>query len=198
MADELTESQQAALDKSDPITDTPTNNGVSVASDFRNRLKKDVYHLGDGLSIEYRALLPIDFQTFRGSALSARMMEDGFTLNKTQDITHRERYAESLPRLVRSQLMIEAARDAIIHSAVNPKFSGLPPDECPANQVSIDELTPTEALVLNDKIYQLSGGDLAEDAFREAGQADGVEGSDEGDAVTTEEHADDSPDGKRV
>lgn len=182
-----------AEDKAKAV-EAPVMDEILVASKFRNRLKQNTYKLQDGLIIEYRALLPIDFQTFRGSALSARMIEDGFTLENTQNIQNREQYAESLPRLVRSQLMVEAAKDAIIHAAVNPQFSGFPPDRCPADKVSIDELTPTEILVFNDAIYKLSGGDLAEERFRQSSEADAVDRPDEADASSEGEHVDDSVD----
>ena len=170
----------------------------ATVKDFMGRFKTSTYMLQDGLTIEYRALLPIDFQTFRGSSLSAQMIEDGFTLNKTQNAKTREQYAESLPRLVRSQLMVEAAKDAIIHAAVNPRFSGLPKDRCPADKASIDDLSPTEILVFNDAIYQLSGGDLAEERFRGTSQADDVEGQITTDAGSESEHVDGSIDREGV
>ena len=165
---------------------------------LRTVFKKSTYHLQDGLTIEYRALLPIDFQTFRGSALSARMIEDGFTLEKTQNTQKREQFAEFLSRLERSQLMVEAAKDAIIHAAVKPQFSGSPRDRCPADKVSIDELSPTEILVFNDAIYKLSGGELAEETFRSTSEADAVERPVNADANSEGEYVDDSIDSEGV
>lgn len=194
---ELNPAQTAALEDATP-KQTPDFD-VSSASAFKNRLKTNTYRLQDGLVIKYRALLPIDWQSFRGAALSAQMIEDGFTLNETQDFAKREAHAESLPRLVRSELMIDAAREAVIHASISPKFTALPPEECPDNKVSIDDaLSPTEILLLNDEIYRFSGGSLEDDIFQEAGETDGVEGQVEADAASESQYADDSTNGEGV
>lgn len=194
---ELNPAQQAALEDATP-KGTPDFD-VSAASAFKNRFKTNTYRLQDGLVIKYRALLPIDWQSFRGAALSAQMIADGFTLNETQDMAKREEHAASLPRIMRAELMVEAAREAVIHACLSPKFTALPPEDCPDDKVSIDDaLSPTEILLLNDEIYRFSGGSLEDEIFQEAGETNGVEGQSEADANGTGEHADDSLDSEGV
>ena len=94
--------------------------------------------------------------------------------------------------------MVEAAKDAIIQAAVNPKFTAFSPEKCPEDRVSVDELSPSEILVFNDAIYRLSGGDLAEETFRESSEADTMDRPDEADADSESEYADDSVDSEGV
>ena len=60
------------------------SDGFATAADFKNRFKTSTYTLQDGLTIEFRALLPIDFQTFSGSAIRTRMTEGGLNYNDAE------------------------------------------------------------------------------------------------------------------
>ena len=39
------------------------SDGFATAADFKNRFKTSTYTLSNGLTVEFRALLPIDFQS---------------------------------------------------------------------------------------------------------------------------------------
>ena len=170
------------------------SDGFATAADFKNRLKTSTYTLQDGLTIKYRALLPIDRQTFRGSALSAKMIEAGLDYN---DQEARAKYVDQIPSLARIELVTEAAQDAIIHAVIEPQFTALPPEKCPPNKVSVLELSPTEILELDNAIRKFSGGDEEEEIFREPSEADA---EDEGESVagSEDEHADDRTDSEGV
>ena len=170
------------------------SDGFATAADFKNRLKTSTYTLQDGLTIKYRALLPIDRQTFRGSALSAKMIEAGLDYN---DQKARAKYVDQIPSLARIELVTEAAKDAIIHAVTEPQFTALPPEKCPPNKVSVLELSPTEILELDNAIRKFSGGDEEEETFREPSEADA---EDEGESVagSEDEHADDRTDSEGV
>ena len=122
------------------------SDGFATAADFKNRLKTSTYTLQDGLAIKYRALLPIDRQTFRGSALSAKMIEAGLDYN---DQKARAKYVNQLPSLARIEIVTEAAKDTIIQAVIEPQFTAVPPEQCPPNKVSVLELSPTEILELD-------------------------------------------------
>ena len=170
------------------------SDGFATAADFKNRLKTSTYTLQDGLAIKYRALLPIDRQTFRGSALSAKMIEAGLDYN---DQKARAKYVNQLPSLARIELVTEAAKDTIIQAVIEPQFTAVPPDQCPPNKVSVLELSPTEILELDNAIRKFSGGDEEEEIFREPSEADA---EDEGESVagSEDEHADDRTDSGEV
>ena len=74
------------------------SDGVATAADFKNRFKTSTYTLQDGLTIKFRALLPIDRQTFNGSALTTKMIEAGLNYN---DNKARAKYVDQLPSLAR-------------------------------------------------------------------------------------------------
>ena len=170
------------------------SDGFATAADFKNRLKTSTYTLQDGLAIKYRALLPIDRQTFRGSALSAKMIEAGLDYN---DQKARAKYVNQLPSLARIELVTEAAKDTIIQAVIEPQFTAVPPDQCPPNKVSVLELSPTEILELDNAIRKFSGGDEEEEIFREPSEADA---EDEGESVagSEDEHADGGADSGEV
>lgn len=170
------------------------SDGFATAADFKNRLKTSSLTLQDGLTMKFRALLPVDRQTFRGSALSAKMIEAGLDYN---DQKERAKYVNQLPNLARIEIVTEAAKDAIIHAVIEPQFTALPPEKCPPNKVSVLELSPTEILELDDAIRKFSGGDEEEEIFRGASETDA---EDEGESVAggEEEHADDRTDSEGV
>ena len=170
------------------------SDGFATAADFKNRLKTSTYTLQDGLAIKYRALLPIDRQTFRGSALSAKMIEAGLDYN---DQKARAKYVNQLPSLARIELVTEAAKDTIIQAVIEPQFTAVPPDQCPPNKVSVLELSPTEILELDNAIRKFSGGDEEEEIFREPSEAD-AEDTGESDADSEDEHVDGGTDGEGV
>ena len=181
--------------KSDEQPAAPAqSDGFATAADFKNRFKTSTYTLQDGLTIKFRALLPIDRQTFRGSALSAKMIEAGLDYN---DQEARAKYVDQIPSLARIELVTEAAKDAIIHAVTEPQFTALPPEKCPPNKVSVLELSPTEILELDGAIRKFSGGDEEEEIFRSTGEAD-AEDTAGSDAKGEDEHADDSTDSEGV
>ena len=180
--------------KEEQPTAPEQSDGFATAADFKNRLKTSTYTLQDGLTIKFRALLPIDRQTFRGSALTAQMIEAGLDYN---DQKARAKYVDQIPSLARIELVTEAAKDVIIHAVTEPQFTALPPEKCPPNKVSVLEVSPTEILELDAAIRKFSGGDEEEEIFRSASEADA---EDEGESVagTEDEHADDSTDSEGV
>lgn len=169
--------------------------GFATAADFRNRFKKSTYTFEDGLTIEFRALKPIDFQTFRGSALTIRMVEAG--VKGYNDTKKRQQFSDSLSDLAGLELVTDAAKETIIQAATDPKFTALPPDKCSPEKASIDTLSPTEVWELSDAIKNFSGGDEAEEMFREPGETD-AEDTAESVAGGADEHADDSADSEGV
>ena len=175
-------------------TSPAQSDGFATAADFKNRFKTSTYTLQDGLTIKFRALLPMDFATFRGSALSARMTEVG--LSYTNDEARTE-YVEQMPSLARTEVVIEAAKDAIIQAVIHPQFTALPPDKCPPNKVSLDMLSPSEILELDSAIRKFSGGDEDEETFREPSETD-AEDTGESDATGEDEHVDGSTDSEGV
>lgn len=182
--------------KSGEQSEAPASaDGFATAADFRNRLKTSTYTLQDGLPIKFREVLPIDRQTFNGSALSTQMIEAG--IENVQDPETRQQYADNLPSLARIELVTEAAKDMIIQAVVEPKFTALPPERCPPDKVSIMELSPTEVLELQAAIQQFSGGAEAEETFREAGETD-AEDTAESVAGGADEHADGGTDSEGV
>ena len=170
------------------------SDGFATAADFRNRFKTSTFTFQDGLTIKFRALLPIDRQTFNGSALTAKMIEAGLDYN---DQKARTKYVDQLPSLARIEIVTEAAKDAIIHAVTEPQFTALPPEQCPPNKVSVLELSPTEILELDAAIRKFSGGDEEEEIFRGTGEANA---EDEGESVADgeDEHVDGGADGEGV
>ena len=145
------------------------SDGIATAADFKNRFKTSTYTLQDGLTIKFRELLPVDRQTFRGSALSAKMIEAGLDYN---DQKARAKYVDQIPSLAQIELVTEAAKDAIIHAVTEPQFTALPPEKCPPNKVSVLDLSPTEILELDAAIRKFSGGDEEEEIFRGTSETD--------------------------
>ena len=170
------------------------SDGLATAADFKNRLKTSTYTLEDGLTIKFRALLPIDRQTITGSAVTTKMIEAGLDFNN-QEL--RVTFVDQLPSLARIEIVIEAAKDTIIQAVIEPQFTAVPPDQCPPNKVSLLELSPTEILELDNAIRKFSGGDKEEEIFRGTGEADA---EDEGESVADgeDEHVDGGADGEGV
>ena len=170
------------------------SDGFATAADFKNRFKTSTYTLQDGLTIKFRELLPIDRQTFSGSALTTKMIEAGLDYN---DQKARTKYVDQLPSLARIEIVTEAAKDAIIHAVIEPQFTALPSEQCPPNKVSVLELSPTEILELDAAIRKFSGGDEEEEIFRSASEAD-AEDTAGSDADGEDEHVDGSTDSGEV
>ena len=170
------------------------SDGFATAADFKNRFKTSTYTLQDGLTIKFRALLPIDRQIFNGSALTTKMIEAGLDHN---DNKARVKYVDELPSLARIEIVTEAAKDAIIHAVTEPQFTAVPPEKCPPNKVSVLELSPTEILELDNAIRKFSGGDEDEETFREPSETD-AEDTGESDATGEDEHVDGSTDSEGV
>ena len=170
------------------------SDGFATAADFKNRFKTSTYTFQDGLTIKFRALLPIDRQIFNGSALTTKMIEAGLDHN---DNKARVKYVDQLPSLARIEIVTEAAKDAIIHAVTEPQFTAVPPEKCPPNKVSVLELSPTEILELDNAIRKFSGGDEEEETFREPSETD-AEDTGESDAAGEDEHVDGSTDSEGV
>ena len=170
------------------------SDGFATAADFKNRFKTSTYTLQDGLTIKFRALLPIDRQIFNGSALTTKMIEAGLDHN---DNKARVKYVDQLPSLARIEIVTEAAKDAIIQAVTEPQFTAVPPEKCPPNKVSVLELSPTEILELDNAIRKFSGGDEDEETFREPSETD-AEDTGESDATGEDEHVDGSTDSEGV
>lgn len=168
--------------------------GFATAADFRNRFKTSTYTLQDGLTIEFRALLPVDFQTFSGSAIRTRMTEGGLNYN---DDKARLKYLETLSVEASNEIIVEAGKQSITQAALNPKFSALPPSQCPADKVSLDELSPSEIIMFDKAIQDFSGVKQDEETFREPSETD-AEDTAESVAGGETEHADDSTDSEGV
>ena len=181
--------------KSDEQPTAPAqSDGFATAADFKNRLKTSTYTLQDGLTIKFRALLPIDRQTITGSAVTTKMIEAGLDFNNKK---LRPKFVDKLPSLARIEIVTEAAKDTIIQAVIEPQFTAVLPEQCPPNKVSVQDLSPTEILELDAAIRKFSGGDEEEEIFRSASEAD-AEDTAESDADGEDEHADDSTDGEGV
>lgn len=186
MRESKSEEQSEALESAD---------GFATAAAFKNRFKTGTYTLQDGLTIKFREMLPVDRQTFNGSALTTQMIEA--RLKDVNDPETRQQYLDSLSSLARIELVTEAAKDVIIQLVIEPQFTALSPEQCPPNKVSILELSPTEILEIDAAIREFSGGGEAEETFREASETD-AEDTGESDAGGEAEHADGGTDGEGV
>lgn len=182
---QTTESQPAAEAEAD---------GFATAADFKNRFRKSTYTLQDGLTIEYRALLPMDHQTFSGSAIRMRMTEAGLDYN---DGDAREKYLDTLSVEASNEIVVEAAKQSIVQAALNPKFSALPASQCPPDKVSLDELSPSEIILFDTAIQKFSGVKQDEEMFREPSETD-AEDTGESVAGSADEHADGGTDSEGV
>ena len=170
------------------------SDGFATAADFKNRLKTSTYTLQDGLTIKFRALLPVDRQTISGSAVTTKMIEAGLDFN---DQELRATFVDQLPSLARIEIVTEAAKDTIIQAVIEPQFTAVPPEQCPPNKVSVQDLSPTEILELDAAIRKFSGGDKEEEIFREPSEAD-AEDTGESDADSEDEHVDGGTDSEGV
>ena len=170
------------------------SDGLATVADFKNRFKTSTYTLQDGLTIEFRALLPIDFQTFSGSAIRTRMTEGGLNYN---DAKARLKYLDTLSVEASNEIVVEAGKQAIVQAAINPKFSALPPSQCSADKVSLDELSPSEIIIFDKAIQDFSGVETEEEIFRGTSETD-AEDTAESDAAGTDEHVDGGTDSEGV
>ena len=170
------------------------SDGFATAADFMQGFRTSTYTLSNGMTVEFRALLPIDFQSFRGSALNARMTEAGLNYNKAET---RIEFVDEMPFAAQTEIVIEAAKQTIIQAVISVQFTAMPPAQCPPNKVSVDVLPPTDVLNLSAAIQKFSGGDEAEEIFRDASEAD-AEDTAGADADSEGEHADDSTDSEGV
>ena len=181
--------------KSGEQSEAPASaDGFATAADFRNRFKTSTYTLQDGLTIEFRALLPIDFQTFSGSAIRTRMTEGGLNYN---DEKARLKYLDTLSVEASNEIIVEAGKQSIAQAALNPKFSALPPSQCPADKVSLDELSPSEIIMFDKAIQDFSGVKQDEEMFREDSKTDAADTA-EPEPTSENEHADGGTDGEGV
>ena len=158
-----------AQTKEEQPTAPAQSDGFATAADFRNRLKTSSLTLQDGLTMKFRALLPIDRQTITGSAVTTKMIEAGLDFN---DLELRQTFVDQLPSLARIEIVTEAAKDTIIQAVIEPQFTAVPPEQCPPNKVSVQDLSPTEILEIDAAIRKFSGGDEEEEIFRGTGGAD--------------------------
>lgn len=172
----------------------PAEEGFATAADFDGRYKTSSYTFNDGLTVKYRALTPADDQTLRGSALDGKMTEAGLT---KFDNKSKQKFLDGLSSAARIEVVIEGAKLVIIQASIKPKFTGLPPDACPPGKVSIETLTPNEILDWAAAIKQFSGGDEAEETFREPSETD-AEDAGESVAGGEAEHADGGTDSEGV
>ena len=170
------------------------SDGFATAADFKNRFKTSTYTLQDGLTVEFRALMPVDFQTFRGSALNTRMTEAGLNYSSKKA---RTKFLDQISDAAQMEVVLDAAKQAIIQAVTSVQFTALPPAQCSPNKVSIDVLSPTDILKLSDAIDKFSGGDKEEETFREPSETD-AEDTGESDAAGEDEHVDGGADGEGV
>lgn len=167
------------------------SSGFATAEDFNNRFKTFSYTIpSTGLTIECRALLPIDFQTFGGSAIRRRMTEAGLDYH---DDEARLSYTDGLSVEASNEIVVEAAKQSVIHSAQRPKFTALPVSECSAGMASIDGLSPSEIVLIDKAIQDFSGVEKDEEMFRGDSESDAEDGSGSV-AGGTDEHAEDRTD----
>ena len=168
--------------------------GFATAADFMKNFRTSTYTLSNGLTVEFRALMPVDFQSFRGSALNARMTEAGLDYN---EVEIRLEFVDAIPFAAQTEIVIEAAKQAIIQAVISVQFTAIPPAQCPPNKVSVDVLPPTDVLNLSAAIQKFSGGDEDEETFREPSETD-AEDTGESDAAGEDEHVDGSTDSEGV
>ena len=180
--------------KEEQPTAPAQSDGFATAADFMQGFRTSTYTLSNGLTVEFRALMPIDFQSFRGSALNARMTEAGLDYNETEI---RIEFVDEMSVTAQTEIVIEAAKQTIIQAVTSVQFTALPPAQCPPNKVSIDVLPPTDVLNLSDAIYKFSGGDEDEETFREPSETD-AEDTGESDAAGEDEHVDGGTDSEGV
>ena len=170
------------------------SDGFATAADFKNRFKTSTYTLQDGLTVEFRALMPVDFQTFRGSALNTRMTEAGLNYSSKKA---RTKFLDQISGAAQLEVVLDAAKQVIIQAVTSVQFTALPPAQCSPDKVSIDVLSPTDILKLSDAIDKFSRGDKEEETFREPSETD-AEDTGESDAAGEDEHVDGGADGEGV
>ena len=179
---------------SEQPTESAESDGFATAADFKNRFKTSTYTLQDGLTVEFRALMPVDFQTFRGSALNTRMTEAGLNYSSKKA---RTKFLDQISDAAQMEVVLDAAKQAIIQAVTSVQFTALSLAQCSPDKVSIDVLSPTDILNLSDAIDKFSRGDKEEETFREPSETD-AEDTGESDAAGEDEHVDGGADGEGV
>ena len=95
------------------------------------------------------------------------MTEAGLNYN---DLKARVEYLDALSVEASNEIMLEGARQAVVQAALDPKFSALPPEQCPPGKVSLDNLSPSEIILFDKAIQDFSGVEQDEETFRESGE----------------------------
>ena len=176
------------------IAESEQSDGFATAADFMNRLKTSTYTFDDGLTAKFRALTPADDQTLRGSAVDGKMTEAGLT---KFDQKSKQKFLDGLSSAARIEVVLEGATLVITQASIDPKFTALPPEQCPPGKVSIETLTPSEILDWAAAIKKFSGVEQDEETFREPSETD-AEDTGESVAGSEGEHADGGTDSEGV
>lgn len=166
-------------------TDTPTSEadpniivdddgflvGVRVPSDKPATGK---YVLNDGrfagYALKYRALLSIDHELHKGSPVSSGMVNAKLD---PQDKGQRDAYVGELTSVEHNQIYTEAT-SLIVLDAVEV-LSAAPPERCPLNRISIQELSKVDLMMLRVAIEDLSGVRESEATFPETDAEDSTD-----------------------
>ena len=173
---------------------TPAEESFATAADFDGRYKTSSYTFNDGLTVKYRALTPADDQTLRGSALDGKMTEAGLTKFDQQS---KQKFLDGLSSAARIEVVLEGAKLVITQASIDPKFTALPPEQCPPGKVSIETLTPSEILDWAAAIKKFSGVGTDEETFRGTSETD-AEDTGESVAGGEGEHAPDRAGGEEI
>ena len=183
---------QSAKDSNIIVDDDGFLVGVRVRSEKDN---KGRYVLNDGVfagyPVQYRALLPIDYFMLKGSPVTAGMVSLG--LDPQNDKQHDE-YIAGLSSAEISQIYTESSKLIVLQAVEKPLLTDAPPERCPPNRISIQELSLTDILGLRGAIEELSGVKEQEATFREADKKDNADadGSESSGAVESDDSGADS------
>ena len=189
-------------DKATAGTDTPTPEadpniivdddgflvGLRVPSDKPATGK---YVLNDGrfagYPLKYRALLSIDHELHKGSPVTSGMVNVSLD---PQDQEQLNAYVAELSPIENHENYIESTK-LIVLDAVEI-LSAAPPERCPRNRISIQELSKVDLMMLRIAIEDLSGVRESEATFPEADAEDSTD-TDESES-SGEAESDDSGD----
>ena len=148
----------------------------------------------EGCPIQYRALLSIDHQMLRGSPVTRRMSALG---KNSRDAKEYEKFLEGLSDGEINRIYAESAKLMVIEAVEKPMLTDAPPERCPPNRISIQDISLADILSLRVEIERLSGVSEKEETFPEADETDSAD-TDESESGGTVESDDSGADSESV
>ena len=147
-----------------------------------------------GCPVQYRALLSIDHQMLRASPVTRQMIKLG---KKTGDAKEYEKFLVGFSDSEINQIYEESAKLMVIAAVEKPILTNAPPERCPPNQISIQDISLADILNIRIGIERLSGVSEKEETFPEADETDSAD-TDESESGSTVESDDSSADSEGV